>query len=54
MTYHFKKQTYKFLAQFGNNIEFAKSEIDRLIQYYEIKGDKNKLDEMFNIKNDLV
>lgn len=41
------------MAQFGNNIEFAKSEIDRLIQYYEIKGDKEKLNELFTIKDEL-
>lgn len=53
MNYHFKKQTYKFLAQFGNNIEFAKSEIDKLIQYYEISGNKEKLNELFTIKDEL-
>lgn len=49
----YKKSTYKFLAMFGNNVEFAKSEIDRLIQYYEIKGDKEKLEELFSIKDEL-
>lgn len=39
---------------FGNNVVFAKSEIDRLIQYYEIKGDKEKLEELFDIKEDLT
>lgn len=49
----YKKPTYKFLAMFCNNIEFARAEIDRLIQFYEIKGDKEKLEELFNIKSEL-
>lgn len=50
----YTKATYKFLAMFGNNVEFAKSEIDRLIQFYEIKGDKEKLEELFSVKSELI
>lgn len=50
----YKKATYKFLAMFGNNVEFAKSEIDRLIQYYEINSNKEKLEELFSIREDLI
>ena len=50
----YKKATYKFLAMFGNNVTFAKAEIDKLIQYYEINGDKEKLDELFEVKNDIL
>lgn len=49
----YKKATYKFLAMFGNNVTFAKSEIDRLIQYYEFKEDKEMLNELFEIKDEL-
>lgn len=49
----YKKATYKFLAMFGNNVQFAKAEIDLLIQYYEVSGNKEKLNELFEIKDEL-
>lgn len=49
----YKKATYKFLSTFGNNINFAKSEIDRLVQHYERIEDKEKLNELLTIKEDL-
>ena len=50
----YKKQTTQFLMQFGNNIDFARTEIDKLIQYYERIGANEKIDELFNIKEDLT
>lgn len=49
----YKKPTTQFLMQFGNNIDFARAEIDKLIQYYERIGKDEKIEELFNIKSDL-
>lgn len=50
----YKKQTTNFLLQFGNNIDLARKEIDNVIRYYELKNDKDKIDELFNVKRELV
>lgn len=49
----FKKETCKFLFQFNNNLSFARSELDNLVQFYERTGNKEKLNELFIIKKDL-
>ena len=49
----YKKATTQFLMQFGNNIDFARAEIDKLIQHYERIGSDEKIEELFNIKADL-
>lgn len=49
----YKKATTQFLMQFGNNIDFARAEIDKLIQYYERIGSDEKIEELFNIKAEL-
>lgn len=50
----YKKATTQFLMQFGNNIDFARTEIDKMIQYYERIGSDEKIEELFNIKADLT
>lgn len=49
----YTKSTYKFLHQFGNNVSFAKGEIDKLIQFYSNVENKEKLNELLLIKQEL-
>lgn len=49
----YTRRTLVFILQFGNNKELARESIDKLISYYELTGNKYKIDELFKIKQEI-